>query len=647
MRTMNSRIISLYFYVILFSSCSNYDFSETVSTYPTNPKPGTEVEILYCPSDSELKTVDEIIATIRIYGEKDFNGKSMFTMPNNVIDTEEYSLEKIKGGWVISVFIPDSAVGLIAVFKSGEKVDDGQGLGYPVFLQDANGEIISGSLAGYSAAVLARGWGSNFNKDTHSDTLLSNFYSEFQKNPEKELDFLFSFFTVLKNSKGEGSFDEIGEILGNISANENLTEDKMFFLSAWYRTIKNNEKSDYYKQEALQRYPNGQWAEREASREFYKIEGAGNKKDFLDKHIKNYPFVRSLDYMRGVILADYIQSEDFKGAYNYHLSLENLSLSTRPVFSSIQKLGKTTEEDMHLLSSITESFVSKAREGIKEKNTGKPVLNSSKYWEEGKIYNLANALDASATISSLLGKKREALVISSESYQKSKGKNKQINYRYGNILNDLGNADSAKNIIEKSIASGIEIPEMEDLLKNIYISENGSDRGYENYFSKVKSRAMSDLKGKILDKMVMKQAPSFMLLDTDGKEVKLSDFKSKIVILDFWATWCGPCIKSFPAMQKAMEKYENVKFLFVNSRETAENKLEAVTELMEEGSYPFHVLMDVKDEVFGSYEISFLPTKIIIDGNQKIRYESVGYLGETELLDELENLINILGDTVI
>ena len=43
----------------------------------------------------------------------------------------------------------------------------------------------------------------------------------------------------------------------------------------------------------------------------------------------------------------------------------------------------------------------------------------------------------------------------------------------------------------------------------------------------------------------------------------------------------------------------------------------------------------------------FLPTKIIIDGNQNIRYESVGYLGETELLDELENLIDILGDTVI
>ena len=73
---------------------------------------------------------------------------------------------------------------------------------------------------------------------------------------------------------------------------------------------------------------------------------------------------------------------------------------------------------------------------------------------------------------------------------------------------------------------------MEDLLKNIYISENVWTV-IENYFSKACPRQMSDLKGKILDKMVMKQAPSFMLLDTDGKEVKLSDFKSKIVILIF------------------------------------------------------------------------------------------------------------------
>ena len=91
-----------------------------------------------------------------------------------------------------------------------------------------------------------------------------------------------------------------------------------------------------------------------------------------------------------------------------------------------------------------------------------------------------------------------------------------------------------------------------------------------------------------------------------------------------------------------MEKYTEVKFFFVNSRETADNKLETVTDFMTKNSYPFHVLMDDEDTVFESYKIAFLPTKVIIDGNQNIRYKSIGYLGEIELLDEFNILLSIL-----
>ncbi len=80
----------------------------------------------------------------------------------------------------------------------------------------------------------------------------------------------------------------------------------------------------------------------------------------------------------------------------------------------------------------------------------------------------------------------------------------------------------------------------------------------------------------------------------------------------------------------------------MNSRETAKNKIEAVTDLMTENSYPFHVLMDDEDTVFESYKIAFLPTKVILDGRQNIRYTSIGYLGETELLNELDALLSIL-----
>lgn len=144
-------------------------------------------------------------------------------------------------------------------------------------------------------------------------------------------------------------------------------------------------------------------------------------------------------------------------------------------------------------------------------------------------------------------------------------------------------------------------------------------------------------------------APYFKLKDLNGKMVSLSDYKGKILVIDFWATWCGPCKQAFPAMKLLVEKYKDdpkVKFLFIDTKERTDNYEKQVKDFMTQNNYPFHVVFDTKDEkgvmstVFAKYKMPGIPAKFIIDGNGIIRYSALGYnpsKTDEETAKELEN----------
>lgn len=148
--------------------------------------------------------------------------------------------------------------------------------------------------------------------------------------------------------------------------------------------------------------------------------------------------------------------------------------------------------------------------------------------------------------------------------------------------------------------------------------------------------------------MLSETAPSFALLDLDGKKIDITDLKGKVVVVDFWATWCGPCIASFPGMQKMVNKYKekpDVRFVFIDTWEKGENKEKNARDFITSNKYTFHVLMDNDDNVVSQFKVDGIPTKFVIDKEGLIRFKSVGFNGsDDKLVSELTAMIEMASD---
>ena len=133
--------------------------------------------------------------------------------------------------------------------------------------------------------------------------------------------------------------------------------------------------------------------------------------------------------------------------------------------------------------------------------------------------------------------------------------------------------------------------------------------------------------------LVGSPAPEIVLKDLQGQEVKLSDLRGKVVLLNFWATWCKPCKEEMPAMQASYDKLRDQGFVVL-----AVNELEDVDKVIEHirtHGHTFLVVMDHDNRVANRYGVVGLPASFLIDRQGIVREHIFGNLLTEERIAEL------------
>ncbi|MEO5617949.1 MAG: redoxin domain-containing protein [Candidatus Eisenbacteria bacterium] len=181
-------------------------------------------------------------------------------------------------------------------------------------------------------------------------------------------------------------------------------------------------------------------------------------------------------------------------------------------------------------------------------------------------------------------------------------------------------------------------------LKALWTRKHGSLKGFDASLAKfgAASRKTVALDARRHDR----SAPGWTLPNLDGKSLSLADHKGKVVVLDFWGTWCGPCREELPIFQKVYERYRNrdVVFYGVNWERTGpgQDATKLVRDYMAKFNYTFPVVLDRERSAQVAYSIEAFPTVFLIDKAGNIRYRNVGLSPGIEqiLTDQIESLLN-------
>jgi thiol-disulfide isomerase/thioredoxin len=379
------------------------------------------------------------------------------------------------------------------------------------------------------------------------------------------------------------------------------------------------------------------------TREWVRIRGLKTRRDQIREgrkllaRVSNKKFQASLGrWVAGLM----IREKQYKASLDLVRSLDE------PGGILLQQTAQSLDENSVLLIQA-ENLASQA-EALFMQGEEKPGYIPEQLWKSVQDRRLEQALQTRGSILRKLGRLDQAREILQKAFDLSGGKNAEIAALFMRVSIDQNDPDKALETARHFLEISKPTEEIGPLVRQAYRQKTGDTKEAEALLENAEKRALERREKEILENFIKdaKPAPSFTLKTPEGKTISLDSLRGKTVIVDFWATWCGPCIRSFPFLQKFWEAHRDdpdVIVLAVNTweRTQGEERVQSVTKFFRDNGYTMPLLLDEDDKTVSAFGVEGIPTKFFVGPDGKIYFKDVGFHGPG-MIDDMNIELEII-----
>lgn len=591
---MNKLILFTFFIVI------NLGFSQNGKMYLKDSKIDLNKEntIVYQPANGVIIPEDTKVQFVYKDNKNYYNKSAVLIKKGNQYEfSYKFSTPTVK-------------VIFASVLDGQESIDNNKDRGYVVYFNIENksdvekAKIEELALSYYANYVLKL--------DITPQEMIHQYEELFAKNPKLINSSAYKDYLFEKYSLDKEKFEpELLAYAQKKEKSENEEDLKVAFDA--YRMMKMEEKSETIKTKSLTKYPNGIMA-----KDFYFANYFNNPNidevyiketfgEYKSKFNDNSDEIN--DQMNAELIRYYVEKKDLENINKYEKLLKD---KNRVSNLYNQKAWELSGQDLTSPGSNLEYAADLSNKSL--------TIASDNLKKSEEVDNAQGQYNTYADTYALILYKQKKYAEAfqyQEEVRKLDGLDTGGKERYAAFAEQYKGVTFTKDFIEKELLNGVSSPVLTNQLQRIYEQLNLPEDQYNQL--KEKSSALANKKNEenILNEFGTIVAPNFTLTNLQGKTVQLSDYKGKIVVLDFWATWCGPCKASFPKMQEIVSNNKDVVFLFIDTFEQGkpEETLKKVSEFIENKKYSFNVLFDYKQNIAENYKVTFIPKKYVVDEN--------------------------------